>query len=256
MHKRVFPCPYYCTAAVLIILVMVSLIVPGSAEDRAAAAMDVAAAQPAPTPPADNVGPPVILIQHAAHAGRMVALTFDDGPSPQYTPQVLALLARYQAIATFCMIGSEVVRYPKIVHDVVAAGMSLCDHTVTHDERLRHRSKPRMEAEIVGGRDDVQAAAGPNVPVGYFRAPGGAWSEPMQAIAAHNGMKSLGWSVDTRDWTQPGVAQIMATAQHQVRPGAVILLHDGGGRRDQTVAALGQLLPWLVAQGYQFDVPG
>lgn len=69
-------------------------------------------------------------------------------------------------------------------------------------------------------------------------------------------MRPLSWSVDSHDWHQPGTAQIVSSIVRDVRPGAVILLHDGGGRRDQTIQALTQLLPWLIDQGYRFEFPG
>ncbi|MGH3914832.1 MAG: polysaccharide deacetylase family protein [Pseudonocardiaceae bacterium] len=220
----------------------------------------VGVAAPAPPPNADPPPAPAApvaadLIRHTARPDRAVALTFDDGPHRDYTPHVLALLTQYHAVATFCMVGSEAVRHPELVREVVSAGMRLCDHTITHDRRLIDRPEPQIEAEIVGCRADLLAAAGTNVSIDYFRAPAGRWSEPIQRIAARNGMKPLAWSVDPRDWSQPGTARIVADVQQQVHPGAVILLHDGGGQRDQTVAALAELLPWLVAQGYQFDVP-
>lgn len=195
------------------------------------------------------------LVAHTAHEGRMVALTFDDGPHPTYTPQLLALLARYHAVATFCMIGSQATQHPDLVRTVAAAGMLLCDHTVNHDQHLRDRPESQIEAEIVGGRTALLDAVGADSPVDYFRAPGGRWSDQIRQIAASNGMKPLAWSVDPRDWSRPGTEQIVAAVQQQTRPGAVILLHDGGGRRDQTIAALQELLPWFVEQGYQFDVP-
>jgi peptidoglycan-N-acetylglucosamine deacetylase len=213
------------------------------------------------SPPGGDETPPgaavsADLVRHTARTDRVVALTFDDGPDPEHTPQVLALLAQYRVVATFCMIGAQATRHPELVRTVVAAGMRLCDHTVTHNPYLAHQPEPQIETEIVGGRAELLAAAGSGVTIDYFRAPAGRWSEPMQRIAARHGMKPLAWSVDPRDWSRPGVAWIVTTVQHQVQPGAVIVMHDGGGRRDQTVAALAELLPWLVAQGYQFDVPG
>jgi peptidoglycan/xylan/chitin deacetylase (PgdA/CDA1 family) len=206
------------------------------------------------TPPAATVS--ADLVRRTVRTDRVVALTFDDGPDPENTPQVLALLAQYRVVATFCMIGAKAARHPELVRAVVAAGMRLCDHTATHNQHLAHRPEPQIEAEIVGGRADLLTAAGSDVTIEYFRAPAGRWSEPMRHIAARHGMKPLSWSVDPRDWSRPGVAQIVTAVQQQVQPGAVIVMHDGGGQRDQTVAALATLLPWLVGQGYQFDVPG
>ncbi|WP_307831784.1 polysaccharide deacetylase family protein [Prauserella cavernicola] len=206
-----------------------------------------------PAPPPPPVEP--ALVRHSSEPGRVVALTFDDGPDPAHTPRILDLLSEHDAVATFCMLGSQARRYPELVTDVLARGMRLCDHTVSHDQELRTRSEQRVMAEIVGGWTDLQIAAGEDVPVPYFRAPAGNWSERLSTLAARHGMRSLAWSVDSRDWTRPGAARIVATVKDGVEPGAVILLHDAGGPREETVAALEELLPWLRAQGYQFGFP-
>jgi peptidoglycan/xylan/chitin deacetylase (PgdA/CDA1 family) len=208
----------------------------------------------APVPVAAAVHPGVLVHVASARPGdRVVALTFDDGPDPQWTPRVLNLLHRFGAVATFCVVGNQVARHEDIVRAVAAAGMRLCDHSRSHDEQLFTRPPAQITDEIVSTRDAVWAAA--DVHVGYFRAPGGYWSPELQRIAAENQMQPLGWSVDPWDWRQPGVAAIVATVKRQVRPGAVVLLHDGGGPRGQTVEALEQLLPWFVAQGYRFGFP-
>jgi peptidoglycan/xylan/chitin deacetylase (PgdA/CDA1 family) len=180
-------------------------------------------------------------------------LTFDDGPSVQYTPQVLALLQRYHAHAVFCEIGLQVDEHPEISRQVVAAGHTLCDHTLTHDEHLPRRSPGCVHREIDGGLAALRAAV-PGVHVPYFRAPGGNWSAEVHAVAQQDGMASLTWTIDPRDWSRPGVEQIIATVTAEARDRSVLLLHDGGGPRDQTVAALTVLLPRLVAQGYHFPV--
>ncbi|HEY2763251.1 MAG TPA: polysaccharide deacetylase family protein [Pseudonocardiaceae bacterium] len=278
MRYRVFRPPYVYRWAGLIggsamvvtlVTLAVGLIVPLLVGDPPAGAQAATAERrpgPGDPPPAARARAgarphrPVVpvsadIVAHVARPDRVVALTFDDGPSPDYTPQVLALLARYHVVATFCMIGPHATRYPELVRTVVADGMGLCDHTVSHDEHLWQLPQVQIEAEIIGGRADVRNSAGPDAPIDYFRAPGGRWSDPVRQIAAHNGMKPLSWSLDPRDWSRPGADRIVATVQQQVHPGAVILLHDGGGRRDQTIAALAQLLPWLIAQGYQFVLP-
>ncbi|HEY3258741.1 MAG TPA: polysaccharide deacetylase family protein [Pseudonocardiaceae bacterium] len=209
------------------------------------------AAQPAPVP--------VDLVSQAGSGDtprRVVALTFDDGPHPEYTPQVLNLLVSYRAVATFCIVGVEAQRHPELVRATADAGMALCSHTMSHDENLVARPDAEAEAEIVGCRQTLLAAAGPGATVPFFRAPAGRWSDAVREIAGRNGMRPLSWSVDSRDWQRPGAAQIVAAVQRAVQPGAVILLHDGGGRRDQTIAALATLLPWLVDQGYGFALPG
>jgi peptidoglycan/xylan/chitin deacetylase (PgdA/CDA1 family) len=187
-------------------------------------------------------------------SAKVIYLTFDDGPSPEYTSQVLALLARYHARAVFCQVGTAVREHPEITRQIVAAGHALCDHTLNHDERLRHRSAATIHHEIDGGLAVLQAAS-PGTPVRYFRAPGGNWSPALRTAARRHGMSSLTWTVDPRDWSKPGVAPILSVVRSEHRNRAVVLLHDGGGAREQTVAALGVLLPELAALGYRFEVP-
>jgi peptidoglycan/xylan/chitin deacetylase (PgdA/CDA1 family) len=255
--------PYVYRWAVLITVLStaVALVVAGlQALGADAQPAGTAHSTPSVTPSTAGVQPvPAELVQHTTDTGRVVALTFDDGPYPEYTPQVLALLARYGAIATFCIVGVEAQRHPELVRAVAAAGMGLCSHTMSHDENMPAKSDAQIETEIVGCQRAIATALGEPAVAGasvrYFRAPAGHWSERIQQIAAGNGMRPLAWSIDSRDWQRPGAAQIVAAVQQAVQPGAVVLLHDGGGRREQTLAALAELLPWLVEQGYRFVLP-
>lgn len=246
--------------AALLAFGLLSMVVP------APAGLGPPVAEPgaAPVPPA-WVATPVVLTE-AVGAGpdqRVVALTFDDGPDPRWTPQVLAVLREHGAVATFCMVGAMAAARPDLVREVVAAGMRLCDHTRGHDEQLPDRDADRLADELLGGRDDIARSAGDGGArsagdggaVPYFRAPAGNWSPGLQAAAAAAGLQPLGWSVDAGDWRRPGAPAIVAAVQRQAHPGAVVLLHDGGGARDQTVAALRELLPWLAAQGYRTGFP-
>ena len=185
---------------------------------------------------------------------KVIYLTFDDGPSVRYTPQVLALLRRHHARAVFCGVGTAVRAHPELIRQIVADGHALCDHTLSHDERLRHRSAATIHREIDGGLAALHAAS-PGTPVRFFRAPGGNWSPALRAVAGRHGMASLTWTVDPRDWSKPGVPHILSVVRSQHRNRAVVLLHDGGGAREQTVAALEVLLPELAALGYRFEVP-
>jgi peptidoglycan/xylan/chitin deacetylase (PgdA/CDA1 family) len=202
----------------------------------------------------------VIVGSTGRRPGPHIGLTFDDGPDPTWTPQVLALLAQYHVKATFCLVGTNAKAYPALVRDIVAGGHALCDHTMHHDERLPNRPAGVRRAEIADGLQAILAAA-PDAQVPYYRAPAGAFSRPgdpdpdsVQRIAVGLGMQPLAWSIDTVDWTRPGTPAIVAAVE---RAGShdVVLLHDAGGDRAQTVAALRIVLPWLVARGYQFDFP-
>ncbi|MFF2628219.1 polysaccharide deacetylase family protein [Kitasatospora griseola] len=198
--------------------------------------------------------PATHVLAHTASGGRTVALTFDDGPGPA-TGQVLDLLAKYDAKATFCEIGDNAKANPAAVKRIVAEGHRLCDHTVDHPQPMHTQSHQQQVAEIADARTQIENAAGGNAQITWWRAPGGDFTAENEKIGADQGMKSLGWSVDPRDWSRPGVQSIVNTVEQNLRPGSVVLMHDGGGDRSQTVAALKQLLPWMVAQGYTFDFP-
>jgi peptidoglycan/xylan/chitin deacetylase (PgdA/CDA1 family) len=183
-----------------------------------------------------------------------IALTFDDGPDPTWTPKVLALLQKHHVQAVFCEIGREAEAYPAVVRQVVAAGDMLCDHTQNHDEHIASRSEQQIYAEINDAKVAIANATGGAAPL-FFRAPGGDWSPEVEQIARSDGMTPLKWTVDPRDWARPGTQAIVQTVLRELRPGGVILLHDGGGDRSQTIAALSQLLDELPRLGYTFTTP-
>jgi peptidoglycan/xylan/chitin deacetylase (PgdA/CDA1 family) len=185
---------------------------------------------------------------------RAVALTFDDGPDSTWTPSVLVLLAHAHIHATFCLIGEQAARYPRLVKRIVRAGHALCDHTWDHDLALATRPHGQIDLDIARGYSAIVKTSHGTPPL-FFRAPGGNWSSytERQAVAQH--MTPLKWTVDPRDWSRPGTATIIDTVIAELRPGGVILMHDGGGDRSQTVAALRILLHRLPTMGYRFVVP-
>ena len=187
--------------------------------------------------------------EYFVHAGpKVIALTLDDGPNNIYTPQVLALLQQYGINATFCMIGSQIAANKSLVREVVAAGHMIVNHTWDHADQSK-LTLARVRTEIARTND---ALATVGVHPSIFRAPYGAWSPTVfQACAAAN-LRPLDWSVDPRDWSRPGVATIVNRIRTQTKSGSIILEHDGGGDRSQTVAALRIVLPELLAQGYRF----
>ncbi|MBD0691237.1 hypothetical protein BG452_34125 [Streptomyces sp. CBMA123] len=211
-------------------------------------------APPAPPAPPAHPGSATKVISSTASGGRTVALTFDDGPGPA-TGQILDLLAQYHVKATFCEIGQNAAANPALVKRVLAEGHRLCDHSVHHPQPFEKLPHDKAVYEIGAARDMIVKAGGPGTRIDWFRAPGGGFNADNEHIAADLGMDSLGWSVDPRDWSRPGVPAIVSAVQKQLKPGGVILMHDGGGDRSQSVAALKQLLPWLVSQGYTFDFP-
>ncbi|MFF7631677.1 polysaccharide deacetylase family protein [Kitasatospora sp. NPDC008050] len=235
---------------------------PGATGTPSGSARTLAPSTPASPAPATTAGAPVpakdapgsSIAYSTASGGRTVALTFDDGPG-KATGQVLALLAQYHAKATFCEIGPQATANPTLVKQILAGGHRLCDHTVHHPQPMHTLSHDKQVYEIDAAKDMITAAGGPGTQVGWFRAPGGDFSADNRQIAVQAGLRPLGWTVDTRDWSRPGVPAIIANVKKELHPGGIILMHDGGGDRSQTVAALQQLLPWLVQQGYTFDFP-
>jgi peptidoglycan-N-acetylglucosamine deacetylase len=185
----------------------------------------------------------------ASHqAGKTVALTFDDGPDPRFTLPILAILARARAPATFFMIGSQAAAHPDLVRRVARAGQVVGGHT-WHHVRLDRLAPAEVAAEVDCTDKLLASLAGQ--PVRLVRPPDGAFDRSVVELLAARGVALTLWTVDSRDWTRPGVGRIEATVARELRPGAIILLHDGGGDRSQTVAALPGVLGLLHARGYR-----
>jgi peptidoglycan/xylan/chitin deacetylase (PgdA/CDA1 family) len=180
-----------------------------------------------------------------------IALTFDDGPDPQWTPQVLALLKEYGVRATFCVVGENAEAHPDLVRSIVADGHTICNHSWNHDLTLGERSPTAIRDDLVRTNDAILAAA-PDARIAYFRQPGGAWTSPVVSICEDLGMTPLHWAVDPTDWQAPGADKITAAVLAETRPGSIVLMHDAGGDRSGTVEALQRLLPEL-RQRFQLE---
>jgi peptidoglycan/xylan/chitin deacetylase (PgdA/CDA1 family) len=226
----------------------------------AAAGVGTATQEPAPpahpqagtdpdAAPAHAVRPPALPAPRTG--ARTISWTFDDGPDPVYTPQILAVLARWNVHATFCMVGQEVAARPDVVRAIAAAGHRLCNHSWNHSPQIRRLTRGQVrDRQLVPTTQAIVAATGQTPE--YFRAPYGYWTDADVAEARDEGLTPLAWNVDPRDWSRPGTAAIVANVLHNVAAGSVILLHDGGGNRAQSVAALSTLLPRLAALGYRW----
>lgn len=197
----------------------------------------------------------VVLVRPAWGQPRRgaVLLTFDDGPDPVWTPRVLALLKQRRVHAVFCVVGREVRKHPELVRRILADGHTLCDHTENHDEHLPSETVAVARLEILRGADAVRRATGVR-PV-WFRAPGGEWSPAVEQLIGEAGMVPLKWTIDPRDWERPPARVIVSRVLTAARPGGVLLLHDGGGDRSQTWAALRSLLVALPRIGLTFAEP-
>jgi peptidoglycan-N-acetylglucosamine deacetylase len=191
-------------------------------------------------------------MEHIHDGRKAIALTIDDGPSPIYTPQVLRLLHKYKITASFSMIGINVVAYPKVARAVAEAGHMIVNHTWRHPD-LALLPPAAVRSEIDQATEAIHRATG-RVP-DMFRAPYGAWSPAVLQRCADLNMQPLDWSVDPRDWARPGVPEIVGNIMDNTRTGSIILEHDGGGDRSETVAALRIVIPRLLDAGYHFRTP-
>ncbi|MFD0029379.1 polysaccharide deacetylase family protein [Streptomyces sp. NPDC127172] len=211
---------------------------------------------PEATAPAGNhVRPTAVTIAHASDAGpRGINITIDDGPDPEWTPQVLDVLREYGVKATFCMVGPQAQAHPDLVKKVVAAGHRLCDHSVSHDTAMDKKSEAYQSRQILDAERVITKASGGVRPM-YYRAPGGAFTPYSRKLAASRGMRPLGWNVDSKDFERPGTDTIVATVERELPNGPTLLFHDAGGDRTQTVEALRRVLPRLKEQGYSFGFP-
>ena len=188
----------------------------------------------------------------------MVYLTFDDGGNPKWTPQILDVLAKYNAHATFFVIGQNAERHPELVVSEAQAGHTIANHTYSHP-RLDGLGREAFFSQVEHADQAIRAAiAGtPELEsqvVSCLRPPYGDMDGYTRAYAAELGYQVVLWTIDPLDWTLPGEDAIVNAVMKDVKPGSIILMHDGGGKdRSQTVAALDRILSLLSAQGYRFE---
>jgi peptidoglycan/xylan/chitin deacetylase (PgdA/CDA1 family) len=181
-----------------------------------------------------------------------VALTFDDGPWPGTTMQVLELLNAAHVRATFFLIGRQARRHPELVRAEVASHMQVQCHSWSHPQPFAKLPPERIRQEVEQGRDALEQVG---VRPTLFRPPGGSLSPQVLSTVRDEDMRSVIWSVDPRDWKAGTTSQqIVQRVLAAVRPGSIILLHDGGGNRSATVAALPQILAGIRARGLQLTV--
>jgi peptidoglycan/xylan/chitin deacetylase (PgdA/CDA1 family) len=210
--------------------------------DRQGMRADPSAGAPPRRPPRTRPALPL----RSFTGGPGVALTFDDGPHPDWTPRILAQLRKYKVKATFCLVGVQVRAHPELVRQIVADGHSLCNHTMSHDIFLRKKPRAQIVADLAQTNALIEQVSG--VRPRHFRAPGGNWSAQVTSVASALGMASLHWDVDPQDWRRPLARHIVSSVKNNTRPGSIVLLHDAGGERTQTDTALRTLLPYLRGQ--------
>jgi len=177
---------------------------------------------------------------------KVIALTFDDGPDPIDTPDVLNILKTKEVRATFFVLGQAARANPFLLKRIALEGHEIGNHSFSHDYQQR-----RLVEEIKQTDQEVFASTG--VHTYYYRPPGGFLSKSQLETVRKNGNVVALWSVDSKDWRNPGVKQIVDNVIKNVFPGAIILLHDGGYQRTQTVKALSPIIDALRERGYRFS---
>ena len=221
--------------------------ISNSAPVKAAAA----ATQVARVPLTAHTSRPIDFV----NATGLVALTFDDGPDPAWTPSVLKILHHYHVPATFFVVGSAAQRNPEIISTMVNQGNIVANHTYTH---LDLNTVPRWRALTEINLDSwiIHGITGRTPQL--FRSPYGSQeladtnSNAHRNLAKSLGLEPVGWNVETSDWAKPGVQTIIDRATKNIPHEATILMHDGGGNRSETIAALGPIIKKLQSEGYLF----
>ncbi|WP_305032372.1 polysaccharide deacetylase family protein [Actinoplanes sp. OR16] len=252
---------------------------PAPAETQVAAPIATSRPEPAPTSQSPSAAAtPSKPVTEARPAGlavpkgdgpanslrttgsRTVMLSFDDGPDPNETPKILAILAKHDVKAVFCLVGAQATKYPDLVKQISAAGHVLCNHTWNHDLKIG-KKKPAQILEDLAKTNAAIRAAVPGARIPYFRAPGGNFTDRLVRVAyTGGGMTSLYWEVDPRDWEHPAgetdaqhVKRVVASVKKETRPGSIILSHDFN--QPSTTKAYEQLMPWLVSN-FSLGIPG
>jgi peptidoglycan/xylan/chitin deacetylase (PgdA/CDA1 family) len=201
------------------------------------------------TSPTPAVSPISASHSHVHRAPLEIALTFDDGPGPVFTPQVLSILQRYKAHATFFCVGEWVHLYPGLVEQTFRAGNVIGDHTWSHPD-LTKLSPDTVRWQLSSTSSAIQSAIGSQPTL--FRPPYGATDSAVVSVASQLGLLQVLWTIDSRDWALPGVNAIVDTVLSHATNRSIVLMHDGGGDRSETILALPLILSALQQRGFTF----
>ncbi len=194
---------------------------------------------------------PAPLIKQVLTTKKVAALTFDDGPTANWTPKILQVLNENHVKATFFVIGNQAVKRPALVKEEVDAKMEIGSHGYEH-KILRHRSAEVVKQEAQQNEALLTSLGVPKPTL--YRLPAGASDSTALRVLGQMGYKVIGWSIDTRDWRRRYTAEDIAKqVEKEASPGAIIIFHDGPNSSEATVDAVKQIIPALKTQGYQFD---
>ncbi|MFJ9606885.1 polysaccharide deacetylase family protein [Kitasatospora sp. NPDC101176] len=190
------------------------------------------------------------LISHGGAGRREVALTFDDGPLPPYTDRILDVLERYRVPATFFCVGMNAGAHPDLLVRMREQGHLIGNHTWSHPF-LPELTRAQLVEQLERTDEAIATASGGPAPT-LFRPPYGARTPEVLGWLEETFARIALWDVAPDDWTMPGAEAISALVLEQARPGSIVLLHDGGGDRTQTVDALPAIIEGLHGRGYRF----
>ena len=193
--------------------------------------------------------PRVVLRGAVTRGPKYIALTFDDGPWPGQTEKVLEILKREGAKATFFMLGMKIQRAPSLVKLVVQSGNEIGTHSQTH-VMLGKAAPATVTYEIATGAKTLKRYSG--IAPHWYRPAGGSVSPFVYSEASRLGLQVILWTLDTHDYTKPGAKVIADRVIGNAKNGSVVLMHDGGGDRSQTIAALPIIIESLRARGFRF----
>ncbi len=198
-----------------------------------------------------GVATPKIVYKHAGNTEgkKRIALTFDDGPHPKYTPQILDILAEYSVEATFFSVGTNAETYPHIIRRIHEEGHELGNHTYKHPHTA-DMSATELQADIIKCSRVLEKITGDEIQL--FRPPEGVCSKEIKSFCDEMGYTIVMWSVDTRDWAHPTVGEIYRNVKCNTGAGSIILMHDFIGKKSPTPDALRQIIPMLQEAGYEF----
>ena len=185
---------------------------------------------------------------------KRIALTFDDGPDPRFTEDVLNVLNQYNVSGTFFLMGSRAIAYPEIVERINNEGHVIGNHTYFHPNLVKEADIPTLEREVIRTENTLNDII--DYRTSLFRPPYGFLYNELVEKLAEMQYLIIGWSVDSLDWEEDPPEVIASNVLDNVHPGAIILMHDGAdwdGDRTNTIAALRQIIPALQKQGYELS---
>ena len=177
-----------------------------------------------------------------------IAITFDDGPHPRLTQEILAILERYNVKSTFFMVGENVINYPDTARAVLTAGHEVGNHTFSHSH-IEKLSEHQVREELARCEDALEELF--EYRPHLFRPPEGALNEYVEYCTEHFDYTLILWSLDTRDWEVKNAEQIAEAVLSKIAPGDIVLMHDYIGYQSKTPEALEIILPKLIEMGYE-----